>query len=343
MVKIAIAGASGKLAREVIDKLIESGKHEILGLVRKDPSSLPPITGLKWTQTNYQDKSELVEILKGVHTVLSFILDPVSDPDALIQKRLVDASIEAGVKRFAPSEWAMGQKLEEVIEFVPWFNHKLAVRKYLQDINKDSKVDLLSPLSFSHLRHKLTVMQVIEYTIFQAGAFTNYFAHPHQTAKHYRIDFAFFADVGNARGFMVEGSEDAKITLTTVDDVAEVTARAVEYEGEWPSFGGIAGNTITIGELMKLGEEVRGKPFEIDRLKLEDVKNGILKTNFYPRIPLPGLSEEQAADFSKVVARGLLISVGYGALEVSDEWNKLLPDWKPTKAREFLQEVWGAK
>ncbi|KAF6805454.1 hypothetical protein CMUS01_14608 [Colletotrichum musicola] len=213
--------------------------------------------------------------------------------------------------------------LEEVIEFVPWFNHKLAVRKYLQEINKDSKV--------------------IEYTIFQAGAFTNYFAHPHQTAKHYRIDFAFFADVANARGFMVEGSEDAKITLTTVDDVAEVTARAVEYEGEWPSFGGIAGDTITIGELMKLGEEVRGKPFEIDRLRLEDVKNGILKTDFYPRIPLPGLSEEQAADFSKVVARGLLISTGYGALEVSDEWNKLLPDWKPMKAREFLQEVWGAK
>lgn len=86
-----------------------------------------------------------------------------------------------------------------------------------------------------------------------------------------------------------------------------------------------------------------GKPFEINRLKLEDVKNGVLETDFYPRILLPGLSEEQAAEFSKVVARGLLISIGYGALEVSDEWNKLLPDWKPTKAREFLQGVWGAK
>lgn len=86
-----------------------------------------------------------------------------------------------------------------------------------------------------------------------------------------------------------------------------------------------------------------GKPFQIDGLKLEDVKNAVLKTDFYPRIALSGLSEEQAAEFSKVVARGLLLSMEYGALEVSDEWNRLLPDWKPTKVREFLEGVWGAK
>lgn len=99
---------------------------------------------------------------------------------------------------------------------------------------------------------------MIEYTIFATGAFTNYFAHPHQTAKHYRIDYPFFVDIANARGFMVEGSEDVRITLITVGDVAEATARAVEYEGEWPTYGGIAAETVTIGELIKLGEEIRG-------------------------------------------------------------------------------------
>lgn len=83
---------------------VASGPHLT---VAQDPSSLPPISGLKWTRVNYDVKSDLVDALKGVHTVLSIILDPVSDPDALIQKRLVDASVEAGVKRFAPSEWAM--------------------------------------------------------------------------------------------------------------------------------------------------------------------------------------------------------------------------------------------
>jgi hypothetical protein len=40
-----------------------------------------------------------------VHTVLSFI-HVQSDPGNINQKNLIKAAIEAGVKRFAPSEWA---------------------------------------------------------------------------------------------------------------------------------------------------------------------------------------------------------------------------------------------
>lgn len=45
-------------------------------------------------------------MLKGVHTVLSFV-DAMSDPDNMAQRTLIDASVRAGVKRFAPSEWAV--------------------------------------------------------------------------------------------------------------------------------------------------------------------------------------------------------------------------------------------
>lgn len=44
-------------------------------------------------------------MLKGVHTVLCFIVVHL-DPDNESQKRLIDAAIEAGVKRYAPSEWS---------------------------------------------------------------------------------------------------------------------------------------------------------------------------------------------------------------------------------------------
>lgn len=44
-------------------------------------------------------------MLTGVETVLSFIVAH-TDPNAETSKRLIDASIKAGVKRFAPSEWA---------------------------------------------------------------------------------------------------------------------------------------------------------------------------------------------------------------------------------------------
>jgi hypothetical protein len=59
--------------------------------------------GIQTRKVNgYSDKVELAAELKGVHTVLSFISQ---DPDNVAQKTLIDACIEAGVKRFAPSEW----------------------------------------------------------------------------------------------------------------------------------------------------------------------------------------------------------------------------------------------
>lgn len=53
---------------------------------------------------DYSNKEELVEALKGVNTVLSFVSN---DPENATQKALIDACVVAGVKRFAPSEWGM--------------------------------------------------------------------------------------------------------------------------------------------------------------------------------------------------------------------------------------------
>lgn len=56
-------------------------------------------------KANYENKTELVDLFRGVETVLSFLAVHL-DPGNETQKRLIDAAIEAGVKRFAPSEWA---------------------------------------------------------------------------------------------------------------------------------------------------------------------------------------------------------------------------------------------
>jgi uncharacterized protein YbjT (DUF2867 family) len=64
-------------------------------------SSTPGVT---LRVVNYEDKSDLVQALQGIHTVLSFI-QLLSDPENKSQKSLIDAAIIAGVKRFAPSEW----------------------------------------------------------------------------------------------------------------------------------------------------------------------------------------------------------------------------------------------
>lgn len=55
---------------------------------------------------DYQDLDCLTAALDGVDVVLSFIL-PFADKDGVAQKTLIDAAIKAGVRRFAPSEWAL--------------------------------------------------------------------------------------------------------------------------------------------------------------------------------------------------------------------------------------------
>jgi hypothetical protein len=54
---------------------------------------------------DYQNQTQLTHALKGVHTLFSFVAEQ-EDPNSPIQKNLIKAAIEAGVKRFAPSEWA---------------------------------------------------------------------------------------------------------------------------------------------------------------------------------------------------------------------------------------------
>lgn len=62
------------------------------------------LSGIHWRVVNYDSKQDLVEALRGTHTLLSFI-QLLADPRNQSQKNLIDAAITAGVKRFAPSEY----------------------------------------------------------------------------------------------------------------------------------------------------------------------------------------------------------------------------------------------
>ena len=57
---------------------------------------------------------------------------------------------------------------------------------------------------------------------------------------------------------MPDKYEDVIITLATVQDLANVVAKAVEYEGTWPMVGGVKGCDLSIAELIHLGEDIRG-------------------------------------------------------------------------------------
>ncbi|KAH7240520.1 hypothetical protein B0J15DRAFT_516041 [Fusarium solani] len=324
MVKIAIAGASGQLAREILDGLVDAGRHEIVGLVRKNPSSFPALSGVQWVQTNYEDTSELVRLLSGVHTVLCFFIAH-KDSGGAAQKRLIDAAVDAGVKRYAASEWSIGTKLGEIRNIVPWYASKLDVRTYLQELNRGEKV--------------------LEYTLFHPGLFMNYLGYPHSTTKHLTL-FPVSFDFKDMYAIADQKHLESKVTYTAVEDIVAVVVRAVEYKGEWPTVGGMIGSEVTVARLLELGEQIRGKSWNIEWVEENDLQAGVLKTNWLPTLPdttMADFPKDQQEAFNRAIVIGTLIATARGAWAATNEWNQLLPDYEFTGLETFLRKVWSQK
>lgn len=108
------------VAGEIVAELAKKTKHHVTIFTRKvwnfpsqatgHPNILKDVStltleGAEAVQVDYSDRDTLTKHLQGVNTVLSFIAD-TSDPTNLAERNLIDASIAAGVKRFAPNEWA---------------------------------------------------------------------------------------------------------------------------------------------------------------------------------------------------------------------------------------------
>ncbi|KAF3913558.1 hypothetical protein ABW20_dc0104816 [Dactylellina cionopaga] len=259
---------------------------------------------------------DLVNALKGIHTLLSFV-QVLSDPEKMAQTNLIDAAITAGVKRFAPSEYGSSGTVD-----MPWYAGKESIREYLEKVNANGKV--------------------LEYTLFQPGLFLDYLATPYQTAKYVApLDSLF--DYNNRRAIVVDGHEDAIMTLTTAADLAAIVARAVDYEGEWPKIGGIRGNRLTFSRIIEIGEKARGCAFTIERVTLEDLEAGNLNTSWALDKRHKAVPADQGATFAKMVSIGILLSSVKGAWDVSEGFNKLFPDFKFAEAEDFLTEVWDGK
>ncbi|RYP41826.1 hypothetical protein DL768_010436 [Monosporascus sp. mg162] len=305
----------------------------------EDPAQFPSLPGVAWVQTTYEDKPELVRLFNGLEAVLCFL--PVHlDPENATQKRLIDAAVEAGVKRFAPSEWATGVKLETSLDAIPWYAGKIEISRYLENLNKEKKVSLFATGACEMLEANSS-FKVIEYTRFQVGTFMNYLGHPHKTSRHVgTIPFLFNFEKQHA--ILIEGSLDDVVVWTTVQDIAGVVARAVEYEGEWPAVGGISGSRVTIGEMLRLGEAI-GKPFTVDWLKRGDLEAEVRKTDGITVVDLHKAPREEVETWLESALRRILLAISRGAYAVTDEWNRILPDYEFTQVGDLLKEVWGEK
>ncbi len=64
-------------------------------------------------------------------------------------------------------------------------------------------------------------------------------------------------DFYKRRAIVLE-NKDCFFTLTSVNDLANVVVRAIEYDGEWPVTGGIHGTTLSDSKLLEIAAKVQG-------------------------------------------------------------------------------------
>ncbi|KAL8372941.1 hypothetical protein RB599_000254 [Gaeumannomyces hyphopodioides] len=310
--------SGAELAKEVVEGLVLSGKHEVRGLTRDFSKELTDkFPSISFFATTYEDKQHLVGLLKGVDVLLCFF-SPMNDAEGKNQMRLIDAAIEAGVKRYMPSEWFTGTGLAAAVAEFPYMASKLAVRKYLEDLNRDKKV--------------------IEYTLVSPGMFMDYLAYPHATDAKHTPAFETFINMQEARGFYMEGHGNDKFTLTAIHDIVNVVLHAIDYEGAWPVNGGVVGETVSFSELIELGQKLRGKQFAIDVLDPKDVEAGNLKITKLDQITHPSIPPEQLEFFTKAAFVASLRAIASGGMVVDGEWNRLLPDYKFMTVEELLRK-----
>jgi len=57
----------------------------------------------------------------------------------------------------------------------------------------------------------------------------------------------------------------------------------------------------------------------------------------------PAIPAEQVDELAAGMVAGMLLGISAGAMSVSDEWNRLLPNCEFTPAEDFLVEAWRGR
>lgn len=78
-------------------------------------------------------------------------------------------------------------------------------------------------------------------------------------------------------------------------------------------------------------------------MKADDLKVGVMKSTWLPKVDHPAIPAEQVDALAASFVSGVLLGMSAGAFSVSDEWNRLLPDYEMTRAEDFLADAWRDK
>ncbi len=300
---VLIAGITGTLGGKIASAIIDKGVMNVKGLLRCDGISdkkqqLDDLKakGVVFVEGDLFDQQSLAEACKEVEIIVSAIKGNSSHKTDLYredivlsgQLNLLEAAITSGVKQFVPSDYS-----------VDYFKVDLG-----DNYNLDIRIKFAEALKQSGL----------DYTFILNGAFTE-------------VQFSTFAklfdfEVGT---FSYWGDGEQPCDFTTYDDTAKYTAEAIADPQMVNSVLKVAGDVLTMKQLLATFEEVKGKKLVEKRLgSVDDLKAWIAKTKQKAFSPLEYIPEQY--HYTMVSGKGKL----------DELHNTRYPHIKPITVKQFL-------
>ncbi|UKZ68384.1 uncharacterized protein TrAtP1_009423 [Trichoderma atroviride] len=123
---VALVGASGSVGKIILEELVADGSFNITVISRKDSSATFP-SRVTVYKSDFSDR-DLEAAFKGQDAVISALGKDGLDE----QKKLIDAAISAGVRRFLPSEFSASSQNASVLQLLPLFGQKTELIEYLK-------------------------------------------------------------------------------------------------------------------------------------------------------------------------------------------------------------------
>jgi hypothetical protein len=288
---------------------------------------------------DYHDLESLTLALKDVHTVIS-VTCAVDGTQAQIQINLLKAAVNAGCKRFAPSQWSFG----------PIAYEKIGVLK----------------MGFDGVWEEcMKQKDKIECARFNNGAFMNYLGHGIHPIESKLDEETQLQKLKEGKGYMDnedaacqglsrEGGLDddsgaypigfkngtaefpakddgqwSRITMTTLRDVGAFVAASLNLP-KWEENMNMVGDTIRLDELLSIAESVTGKKFQVKVVKREELERRLAS------LSLPNdFVEWMWTDIKLAYCRD-----EDGEVVLDPVVNRLCPEVKPMKIREYVELYW---
>lgn len=350
MPSLAIAGGtSASLGRAIVSALLsnqQSSTWDAVILSRRPgiPSWLSAIDkeGAR-TQVrvvDYSSHKSLIAVLKGVDTVVS-VTSAIDGTQAQIQINLLNAAVQAGCKRFAPSQWGFGSKGWENVSTLKWTSEGVwdeCLKK--KDQIECGRFNTGSFMNYIGLGMFPTPSKMTQQMELQQMASNGGYASGEDEVCQGLLrqgdlndkSGAFLIGLKNAIAELPQKDDGTwpRITMTSLRDIGRFFVASLALP-VWEEDMSMVGETLTMGELLAHAEAVTGKKFNVDVVSRADLEKSM-------RLLAPDdFMGKLWAEFKLAYIRDLEDEV-----VLKPVLNGLCPEIEPMGVRRYMEMFWDS-